>query len=146
MSENTTVEVGGKTYQVVKTGRAHAEQVVLLTKWIKKHGVPAATALQQSGLTDKATNNIEFLLGAIDVLTADALIDLFVVATGCSQEEAEIYFDVATLIDAVIAVYQHTPAIQRLLDRFFLVSGTEEKQEESSTTSEEPTDGQTTKS
>lgn len=145
MMDQYFVTVGEKQYQVIKTGRAQASQVIALTKWINRHGVPSIKAIQEKGVLDNAGGNVDFLLGILDVLTEDAVVDLFTVAVGCSPEESEIYFDVATLIDAVAAIYQGQPAIQRLVDRFFSQSVSEvESQPESYTISEEVTDGQTT--
>lgn len=123
VKEPSYVEVGGKNYLIVKTGRAQAEQVILLTKWIAKHGMPAlqkAQTEQRSATTE--VNGVQFIIEIIENLDADALIDLFVAAIGCSKEDAEVYFDIAILIDAVILIYNEQPAIKKLLDRFFSTS------------------------
>lgn len=138
------IEVGGKEYQVLKTGRAQAQQVLDLTKWIAKHGVPALEAMSEDGEDIQSENALVFVSALVEHLTVDALIDLFVVMVGCSYEDAEVYFDIATLIDVVIEVYNRQPSLRRLIERFFSEPDIVETQEELSTTSEPLMDGPTT--
>lgn len=129
------VEVGGTQYRVIKTGRAQAEQVLGLTRWISKHGSKAMNVV--SGENKPAgESGIAFLTRFIDALDADALIDLFAVLVGCPQEDAEVYFDVAILVDTVIEVYQRNQSLRRLVDRFFSSGNSEKDTESNSTTSE----------
>lgn len=143
--EQVYIEVGNNKYPLVKKGRAQAEQVVSLTRWISKYGMEAFSQIQASAeeVQGKERSGIEFILAAIGSLNADAILDLFVVVTGCTPAEAEEYFDVAQLIDAVTLVYQKQPAIRRVVERFFSPQQSEESTEESSMTSEQPMDGQT---
>lgn len=132
--EQEYVTVGGEKYAIIKTGRAQAEQVLLLTKWVSKHGLPAL-----EGVSDDidADNGLLFITELVEHLTADALIDLFVVLVGCSEEDAEIYFDISILVDVAFEVYNRQPALRRIIERFFSAPSSEETEEdESSTTSE----------
>jgi hypothetical protein len=126
-AEVKMVEVGGKQYPVVKTGRAQAEQVVQVTRWISRHGVKAVEGLQSESGEVSFDSYLSLFGMIIERLTADALIDLFVTLVGCTKAEAEEHFDVATLLDAAFIVYEEQPAVRRLLTRFFSQSssGTE---------------------
>jgi hypothetical protein len=116
------VEVGGKQYRVIKTGRAQAEQALGLVRWISKHGAKAMQSITPTDGAEKkvgAAGGIEFLAKFIDALDADALIDLFTVLVGCPPEDSEVYFDIAILVDLVMETYNHQQSLRRLIDRFF---------------------------
>lgn len=130
------VEVGGKQYRVIKAGRAQAEQVLGLTRWISKHGSKAMKSVNSGDKEKTASGGIEFLTRFIDALDADALIDLFTVLVGCPPEDSEVYFDVAILVDVVIEVYNRNTSLRRLVDRFFSSGNSEEPTEDLSTPSE----------
>jgi len=135
------VEVCGEQFKVVKTGRAQAEQVVLLGRWLSTYGAKVVTkALPEDGDIEKAGVG-SIVSNIIENLSADALLDLFVVVIGCSPEQAEECFDIAVLIDAAMEVYEKSPAVKRLIQRFFSPQPSTPSTEESSTTSEEPTAG-----
>jgi hypothetical protein len=147
MSENKDiVEVGGVSYQVIKTGRAQAKQVMAFTRWLTKFGVPAFKQLAGEDGKIAQTDGLAFIGRLFDVLTEDALIGLFSVLIGCPSQDAEDYFDVSILIDTVIDVYENQPSLRRLLDRFFSNSKSPATTAEPYIPSEQPTDGQTTKS
>jgi hypothetical protein len=135
------VDVGGKEFQVIKTGRAQARQVVQLTRWVAEHGYRAARNIKD---TSGKTSGVEFLAKFVEALDENAMIDLFTALIGCEKEDSELYFDVAILVDAAIAIYTKQPAVQRLVERFFSTDNSSITTEESSTMSEEPTDGPTT--
>jgi hypothetical protein len=139
------VEVGEVQYRVVKTGRAQAEQVLLITKWITRYGMPAIQEMQKekSG-TLEFNSGLDFISGVLDHLTADALIDLFQALVGCPKEDAEVYFDISILIDVLIRVYNENTAIQRVLERFFSIQDSTPSTEDISTPSGAPTDTATT--
>lgn len=138
-----TVTVGGVDYKVIKTGRAQAQQVVVITKWLSRYGLPAFEKMAGDG-NSKFDNAFDLLNLLVDSLSEDALIDLFTAAVGCPPEVSEEHFDVATLLDVVIEIYNEQPAVRRLLDRFFSTPDTgQENSAESSTTSEPLTDGPT---
>jgi hypothetical protein len=140
------VEVGESKYRVIKMGRAQAEQVLELTRWFSKHGMKAIREVQAENGNVNTDNGIEFLTTLLEHLTVDAVIDLFQAVTGCTKEEAEVYFDIATLVDVTIAIYEGQPAVKRLIERFFSQPSSTSSSVESSTISEQPTDGQTTQS
>lgn len=131
---STLMEVGGKQYELVKTGRAQADQVIQLTRWITKHGSKAVAAF--SGEQINSSSGLSFLGNLVASLDGDALIDLFVTVVGCEKEDAEIYFDVAILIESVMIVYEKQPTIKRLVDRFFSNSNLKDSMEDTSTTLE----------
>lgn len=137
------VLVGEKEYNVIKRGRAQADQVLKITRWLATYGVRAADKANKNGGL-QSDNWASLLAGLIEGLDADALIDLFTALIGCTKKEAEEYFDIATLVDAGIAIYEGQPSVRKLIDRFFSSSKSEEPSEELSTTSEQPTDGPTT--
>lgn len=145
---SSMVVVGGVEYQVVKTGRAQAEQALGITRWIGKYGIPIIDRLRndKDEVVIDEGRGMDFLIQILENLTADALIDLFQALVGCSQAAAEVHFDVATLIEVALTVYNEQPSIRRLIERFFSEPSLPEVQssDESSTTSEQPTDGQTT--
>jgi len=138
--------VNGKPFKLVTQGRAQAVQVQGLVKWASKYGADIFNELQKANNVN-SEGGIGFLLGLLEFVTDDALVDLFRALSGCTQEEAELYFDAATLVEAGIVVYEKHPTVRRLLDRFFSTSDSEsDDQPESSMTSELPTDGQMTSS
>jgi hypothetical protein len=145
MSEKNIVVVNEKEYQVIKTGRAQAEQVVQLTRWISKHGVKAIKSMQSADGSVTFGDNTELLGKVADALTTDALIDLFQLLIGCSKEDAELFFDISVLVDVAVEVYNRQTAVRKLVGRFFSGINSGADSGASSTTSEQPTDIPTTK-
>lgn len=134
--EGTSVFIAGKEYQLISYGVQQARQVHGIMQWASKYGQEIFDAFQSSAELE-GMDGLGFLLGILDKLSVDALIDLFPALTGCSEEEAMLYFDAATLIQAGIVVYEQHPTLRRLFDSFFSTSDTEQEEEqESSTTSE----------
>lgn len=138
------VEVCNKKYPIVKTGRAQAEQVVAFGKWFGKYGPEIVDGFQTED--NEGISAMALIERILDVLSTDALIDLFGVVIGCPKKVSEECFDIAILIDVAIETYDKQPSIKRLIERFFSTPDSEQPTEDSSTESEEPTDGQTTKS
>jgi len=138
------VVLGNNRYNLVKKGRHQADQIVNLTRWIAKHGTKIAGAL--AGTDGKITIGTigESLDKLAEGLTTDSLLDLFVIATGCTQKNADDYFDVDLLIECAGTVYNNQTAIKRLVERFFSRTNSTPNTEESFTPSEVLTDGQTT--
>jgi len=130
----STIVVGGKEFTLVKVGREQAEQVIQLGKWVNTHGVPAIAQVMNEEGEISFDNGLDLLGDIIEVLTADALIDLFVVILGCSKTFANKHFDIAVLIEAVMLVYENQPSLGRVLGRFFSQASSEESTEEPSTT------------
>ena len=137
------VEVAGRTFELVKTGRGQAEQVVALGKWVNQYGLPALEGMMNEEGEVTFEGGLDLLQGMIGSLTADALLDLFVVILGCSKKFANENFDIALLIDSVFEVYDAQPSLGKVLSRFFSQTTSTENSEETSTISEEPTDGPT---
>lgn len=146
----STVVVGEKEYQIVKTGRAQAEQVLGITRWIAQHGVPVINGLrnEQDEIVVDESSWLNIFIQILEKLTPDALLDLFQVLVGCSKEDTELYFDVATLIEVALTVYNEQPSVRRLVERFFSESSSPvlPGSAEFSMISEQPTDGQMTQS
>lgn len=140
------VDVGGKQYKVVKTGREHAEQVVLLTRWLGIYGPHLLEGLQTTEDEGIEGGGLGMITQILANVTSDALIDLFQVLTGCSQKDAEKYFDIGILVEVAMDMYENQPGIRRLIDRFFSTDESIEYMEDSSTKLEESTDTPTTKS
>lgn len=144
VEESKVIVVGESEYPLIKTGRAQADQVAGLARWIKVFGMPA-TQDMSAGSVDEKVTGIQLILNLVGGLTGDALIDLYEVVTGCTKPEAETYFDVAQLIDVAIATYESQPSFQKLLDRFLpgfsSPTPSETSVDESSMISEKPTDG-----
>ena len=131
-----SIVINDKEYALITTGRQQAIQMQGLTRWASRYGAEILADLQQEGNSEEEVG-LEFLMKMLGHLSADALIDLFQAVSGCTAEEAELYFDAAVLIDAGIVVYENHPTVRRLLDRFFSTSSSEpDEQQESSTTSE----------
>lgn len=134
--ENTvsTLEVAGKSFDLVKTGRDQAEQVIQLGKWVNTYGVPALQGMMNDEGEISFSSAFDLLGDVLETLTADALVDLYVLVLGCSKQFANKHFDIGTLIEALALVYESQPSIGRVLSRFFSLVSSEESTEEPSTT------------
>ncbi len=141
---STTIEVADRIFELVKSGREQAEQVVSLGKWMNQYGLPALEGMMNEEGEIIFEGGLDLLQEIIGGLTADALIDLYIVVLGCSKKFADEHFDIATLIDAIVEVYEAQPSLGRVLSRFFSQTTSIEDSDESSTTSEDTTDGPTT--
>ena len=135
MEENANIlEVSGKSFDLVKTGRDQAEQVIQLGKWVNTYGVPALQGMMDDEGEISFSSGFDLLGDVLQTLTADALIDLYVLILGCSKQFANKHFDIGTLIEALALVYDAQPSIGRVLSRFFSLVSSEETTEEPSTT------------
>ncbi len=117
----TVFEISGVNYSVVKKGRAQARQVADLGRWLAVYGTAAYRKLSQSGDIAEM-GGIELLSFALSGLDEDALCELFSMIFGCPMDVANEEFDIALLVDGVVALYDNQPAIKRLVNRFFSVS------------------------
>ncbi len=140
---SSTVTVADRTFELVKSGREQAEQVVSLGKWMNQYGLPALEGMMNEEGEVEFSGGLDLLQEIIEGLTADALIDLYIVVFGCSKKFADEHFDIAVLIDAIVEVYEAQPSLGKVLSRFFSQTTSVENSDESSTTSEEVTDGPT---
>jgi hypothetical protein len=135
MEDNvSTLEVAGKSFDLVKTGRDQAEQVIQLGKWVNTYGVPALQGMMNDEGEISFSSAFDLLGDVLETLTADALVDLYVLVLGCSKQFANKHFDIGTLIEALALVYESQPSIGRVLSRFFSLVSSEESTEEPSTT------------
>src|SRR5512139_1309717 len=112
----TVFEIGGQSYNVVKKGLAQAHQVSLLGGWLAKYGTQAYRAVQDN---DQRASGIEIVGVIMQHFDADALVELFDLIFGCGLEVAREEFDIAILVDGVFALYENSPALKRVLNRFF---------------------------
>ena len=135
MEENSvsTLEVAGKSFDLVKTGRDQAEQVIQLGKWVNLYGVPALQGMMNDEGEISFSGGFDLLGDVLKALTADALVDLYVLILGCSKTFANKHFDIGTLVEAIALVYDSQPSIGRVLSRFFSLVSSEETTEEPST-------------
>ena len=133
--ENTEFEIAGKKYDVVKTGLAQADQVAAVGRWFTSYGAAAFASIGGEKSVDQMTV-YEILGGVRGSLPGRALVDLFQLTFGCDMKVAEKEFDFALLLDGLVSMYQNSPVIKKLAERFFSPKRSEEGQEESSTQSE----------
>ncbi len=129
MSE-TVFQIGGQQFDVIKKGLKQANQVAEIGRWLAVHGAPAYRATQQMG--DNA-GGIEQVAAALSTLSGDALMELYVTVFGCPYDLAEDEFDLNQLIDGIIALYENSPIIKRLVSRFFSGSNSQPSEAGNST-------------
>ena len=116
-----TVQVGDKIYPLTKTGKAQAKQVADLLNWLGSYGQKLASVLvtDEGDATENIMNSTWGMLTAIgQVASEDALVDLFVVVTGCSKSEADKFFSVNTLVDGIQVLLSQEEYAQ-VINRFF---------------------------
>ena len=83
MEDNANMlEVAGKEFDLVKTGRDQAEQVIQLGKWVNTYGVPALQGMMNDEGEISFSSGFDLLGDVLQTLTADALIDLYVFILG----------------------------------------------------------------
>lgn len=116
---DNSVIIEGIEYNLLKRGRAQAEQLIALGRWINQYGIPAATGMQDDKGEISFNSGTELLTKVLDVLTPDALLALFSLIVGCKSSVSEDNFDVGILIDALTYVYNNNPVVARAIKRFF---------------------------
>ena len=116
----TVFQVGDKKYDVVTKGIAQARQVARMGALLGRYGVPIYKKLSEDN-TDGvfSLDGVEVLTSVLSTMDEDALISMFIMTFGCTREVAEEYFDIELMIDGMVALYNHQPAIQKLVSRFF---------------------------
>lgn len=114
----TYIQVGEKQYKLDKTGRAQAEQISNILSWLSAYATPVFESLSNEEGDIVFNNIIDAISKISEAVSADALIELYVVVTGCSQEEAENHFDIVDLIEGVSALMEN-PRYKKVVDRFF---------------------------
>jgi len=117
------IVVGEKEYSLKKTGMAQAEQVSAILNWLGKYGTGIASKIMDDeGNVSLGEGGLFQLLGAIgEVATPTALVELFIVVTGCAKKEAEEYFNISTLLDGVEVLMGQDEYI-KVVNRFFSTS------------------------
>ena len=113
------ITIGEKDFNLIKTGRDQAEQVIAVGKWLSQYGLPALQMLADEEGVIQVESGFELLGALIEHLTADALIDLFALVIGCTANFANKQFADDILIDAVELLYGSQPAFQKIIARFF---------------------------
>lgn len=152
MSSETVFKICDNEYDVIKKGRAQAEQVVQFTKWIAKHAMPIVDKISSNQSEEDTLEGLGgttwrgLFDGILTELNTDALLSLFVLVFGCSQKIADQCFDVGTLVAGITALWDNQPGIRNVVQRFFSTEQSSDNTVSLSIESEQPTDGQTTKS
>jgi len=136
MTESIKFAVAEKEFELVKTGREQAEQVIQLGKWINEYGVPALQRMTNEEGEITFAGGFDLLSSILQSLTVDALIDLYILIFGCNKKFADQHFDIGTLIEALTVVYNAQPSIGKVISRFFSQATSENVTEEPSMTSE----------
>lgn len=113
------ITVAEKEFNLLRTGRDQAEQVIHIGKWLSQYGLPALQTLADDEGTIQVNSGFELLGAIVDNLSVDALIDLFTLIIGCSTKFANENFDIAILIDAATIMYESQPSFQKVISRFF---------------------------
>ncbi len=116
--ENVIV-IADTKFDLIKTGRDQAEQVIAIGKWLAQYGLPALQLLAGEDGTVQVDNGFELIGALIEHLTTDALIDLYCLVIGCPATFANKHFSIDVLIDALELLYGSQPAFQKIISRFF---------------------------
>jgi len=135
--DDNTIVVGGKEFSVRKSGAEYAQQFGRLTGWLGTHAISALAEAQASGIinvgSDEAAglNLFSYMLG--EGITPEAMIELSAILLGCEYKFAEKHFDPGWLVETALVVVEMPGiqrAFQRVWQRFFLASSTDEVSEE----------------
>lgn len=139
MADETIFEIGGEKYDVVKTGMAQAEQFSGIGQWLSNYGAPVIQKATEQG-SDLLGSNIGMLLYFLGAVSTEALLSAFMLVFGCTRKVAEKYFDFSLLTDGLVALFKNQPAISRITSRFFSVQRSNLPEEETVTSSDQPTE------
>ncbi len=139
MDNGTVFEINGEKYNVIKRGLSQAKQVADATRWLAKYGAPAFRKLADNNF--ESMGGVEIAIAVLSSLDEYALVELFQIVFGCSREIAEQDFDLVLMIDGLVAVYNQSPTIRKLADRFFSQASSESIEASNSMPSEALTAG-----
>ena len=114
-----TVVVDEVTYELVKSGKAQADQVIAFTQWLSKYALPIFQKFSNPKADLGELSYLDLFSLILNDLNSEALVSLFAVLVGCSQKVAEKHFDIGILVDAASIVWENQPGLQRLVNRFF---------------------------
>ncbi len=118
-------EIGGVKIEIAKKGRAQAEQIAELNKWLKEHIAPLSEALRGKDAADTNTG-WEVFLALAGEMTVDAQLSLAKTLLGTKDTEGnplpvdfiDKYYDIDWVVDA-LSIAGKGAAAQRLLTSFF---------------------------
>ena len=113
---STIFEIDGVEYNVIKRGMGQARQVADLGRWLAEHGAEAYRAVLAEG---DGAGGVQMVAAVLSTLSGESPIGWYVLVFGCPVEAAEEYFEIDTLIDGILALYENSKAIKRLVGRFF---------------------------
>jgi hypothetical protein len=119
MSEGTIVEIGGKQFQPAKKGREQADQVVVAAQWLGTYGSKILAEVSDEDGQIQIGDVWELIDSISKAVTTDALIDLFVVVYGCPKSFANKHFDIGYLVEGLMILWDESPGIRQLVQRFF---------------------------
>ena len=112
----TTFEIDGVEYNVIKRGIGQARQVADLGRWLADHGTQAYRAVLSEG---DGASGVQMVAAVLGTLSGEALIEVYVLVFGCPVAVAEECFEIDTLVEGILALYENSKAIKRLVGRFF---------------------------
>ena len=134
MAEMNMIVVGESEYPLVKKGRAQAKQVEDLLKWLGNYGGQLFDEMtNEEGEVELGTTIPELIVDLSKIVSAEALIELYIVVTGCTEEEADENFDIAQLIDVVVEIFEKQESFKKVVNRFFSKNASTSTTEELST-------------
>lgn len=116
---DTVITIAGKEYELVKRGRAQAEQAIKFSHWLTKYALPLFEQFVTPEGDAPDLDYVELFSLILDGLSVDALIDLFILLTGCNKKEADEHFEIGILFDAAGVVWDNQPGLRRVVQRFF---------------------------
>lgn len=132
-TDNTKVTIGGKEYELIKTGYDQAVQISALGNWLGNYGLPVLDKLGKDGGEFGADSNSQLFSAILVSLTPEALVTLFDVIIGCGLKDSKQYFDITVLIESIEVVWDRQVALRNLVNRFFSSTDSTSLPEETST-------------
>jgi hypothetical protein len=127
MTDDPSVfEIGKRRVRIKKIGRAQAEQIVDLNRWLKEHIAPLAEAIKSASGEMTNAVGLEVLTSMMGQLTVEAQIDLAKVVLGNKDEKGadlgDEFFNEFYDIDWVLSGLEtagRSASAQRLITAFF---------------------------
>jgi len=113
------ITVGEKEYELIKTGRDQAEQLVSFGRWLGKHVFPMFSSISNPDGTVPEMNYQDIFKLIFEGLDVDAVMELFILLVGCTRKEADKHFEIGVLFDSLTVVWENQPGLRRTLERFF---------------------------
>lgn len=118
-------QIGNRRVSIKKMGRAQAEQIADLNRWLKEHIAPLTDAMKGAS-GDQNQLGWQVFSSMMGELTVDAQMDLAKVILGKSDLEGKLlgddffdtYYDIDWVVDG-LEVAGRSAAAQRVLTAFF---------------------------